>query len=215
MARRGPLPTLDVVLGGDATRIIEFLRRVGRTDPPIDAATADPLRGGPSDVKEKKKKRLPVEPLALHQRRPPWAVERTPAHFVVELPTPTRRTDPPPPAERREAALRAIDLLPPADVTIWSDGSAREGTTCGGAGALIQLHCLGREERIRAHAGAVCTSLRAELTAIREALTVVTSLPDEDLRHVRAVRLLTDSKSGLQQLQRGPAGQVTALAVDI
>ena len=156
---------------------------------------------------------LPIEPLALHQCRPPWAVERTPAHFVVDLPTATRRTDPP--AERREAALRAIDLLPPADVTIWSDGSAREGTTCGGAGALVQLHCLGREERIRAPAGAVCSSLRAELTAIRAALMVVTALPEQDLEHVRAVRLLTDSKSGLQQLQRGPAGQVTALAADI
>ncbi|XP_043204749.1 uncharacterized protein LOC122371992 [Amphibalanus amphitrite] len=158
-------------------------------------------------------KQLPTEPLALYQCRPPWTVERTPAHFVVDLPAPTRRTDPP--DKRREAALRAIELLPPADVTIWSDGSAREGTTCGGAGALIQLHCLGREERIRAPAGAVCSSLRAELTAIGEALAVITSLPEEDRESVRAVRLLTDSKSGLQQLQRGPAGQVTALAADI
>ena len=38
---------------------------------------------------------LPIEPLALHRCRPPWAVERTPAHFVVDLPTATRRTDPP------------------------------------------------------------------------------------------------------------------------
>ena len=156
---------------------------------------------------------LPTEPLALYQCRPPWAAIETPARFVVDLPTPTRRTDPP--AERREAALRAIDLLPPADVTIWSDGSAREGTTCGGAGALVQLHCLGREECIRAPAGAVCSSLRAELTAIREALGTVTSLSNAELERVRSIRLLTDSKSGLQLLQRGPTGQVTALAADI
>ena len=44
---------------------------------------------------------------------------------------------------------------------------------------------------------------------------VETSLSERDLEHVLAVRLLTDSNPGLQQLQRGPAGQVTALAADI
>ena len=156
---------------------------------------------------------LPTEPLALHQCRPPWAVEETPTRFVVDLPTPTRRTDPP--EKRKEAALRAINLLPPADVTIWSDGSAKEGTSCGGAGARIQLHCLGREESIRAPAGAVCSSLRAELTAIHESLARVLSLPAADLERVASIRILTDSRSGLQLLQRGPAGQVTALATDI
>ena len=94
--------------------------------------------------------RLSIESLALHRCRPPWAVERTPARFIVDLQTPTRHTDHS--AERREAALRAIGLLQPADVTIWSGGSTRERTTCGGAGALVQLHCLDREERIRAPA---------------------------------------------------------------
>ena len=48
--------------------------------------------------------------------------------------------------------MRALERLPPADVTIWSDGSTREGTNHGGAGALIQLHHLGREEEVRATA---------------------------------------------------------------
>ena len=50
----GPLPTLD----GDETRTVEFLRRVGRTDPPVDAVTTDHPAGGgggPRDVKHKKK----------------------------------------------------------------------------------------------------------------------------------------------------------------
>ena len=156
---------------------------------------------------------LPTEPLALHQHGPPWTEEENRAHFSVDLPTPTRRTDPS--DKRREAALQAIDLLPPTDVTIWSDGSAREGTTSGGAGTLVQLHCLGREEHVRAPAGAVCSSLPAELVAIREALTVVTSIPEAEQGRVRSVRLLTDSRSGLQLLQRGPAGQGTALAPDV
>ena len=156
---------------------------------------------------------LPAEPLALHQHRPPWTEEDSRVNFSVDLPTPTRRTDPP--DKRREAALQAIDLLPPTDVTTWSDGSAREGTTCGGAGALVQLHCLGREEHVRAPAGAVCSSLRAELVAMREVLTMVTSIPEAEQRRVRSVRLPTDSRSGLQLLQRGLAGKVTALAADV
>ena len=37
----GPLPSLECVLGGSAHKIFEYLRRVGRVDPPVDAATAD------------------------------------------------------------------------------------------------------------------------------------------------------------------------------
>ena len=78
------------------------------------------------------------------------------------------------PGWRREAAQPAIDALPPPDVTVWSDGSAKGGTANGGAGALVQLHSLGREVEVCTAAGAVCSSLRAELVAIREALAVIT-----------------------------------------
>ena len=61
----------------------------------------------------------------------------------------------------------------------------------------------------------MCSSLRAELTAIHESLARVLSLPAADLERVASIRILTDSRSGLQLLQRGPAGQVTALATDI
>ena len=44
----GPLPTLESVLGDDAGRVIEYLRRAGRDDPPVDAVTADPPAGGPA-----------------------------------------------------------------------------------------------------------------------------------------------------------------------
>jgi ribonuclease HI len=129
------------------------------------------------------------------------------------LPTPTRRDDD---ADiRKAAALRAIEALPPADVIIWSDGSAKEGTRDGGAGALVQLTTLNKEVKIKAPAGAVCSSLRAELTAMKEALRVVTELPPQDRTTINSVRLLTDSKSGLQLLQRGPGGQSTILATEV
>lgn len=156
---------------------------------------------------------LPAEPMALYRCRPPWA--ELPGHIciITDLPSPTRRSDPP--AVRREAAIRAINLLPPADVTIWSDGSAREGTTHGGAGALIQLHCLDREASVRAPAGAICSSLRAELMAMKVALAAVTNLEDRELELIHALRLLTDSKSGLQLLDRGPSGQTMSLAAEV
>ena len=156
---------------------------------------------------------LPAEPLALYGCRPPWTSGEGTVRFVIDLPIPTKRTDPP--EKRREAALRAIDELPPTDVTIWSDGSAKAGTTNGGAGALIQLHRLNREVEVRAPAGGVCSSLRAELMAMREALSVVAGLDAEERREARRVRLLTDSRSGLQLLQQGPAAQTSALAVAV
>ena len=156
---------------------------------------------------------LPREEMAHYSCSPPWIpLGRAPV-FITDLPTPTRRTDPP--EARRAAALRALDLLPPADATIWSDGSAAEGTRNGGAGAVIHFHSLNREETVTVPAGAVCSSLRAELTAMREALKKIVELPNEQQRLVRSVRLLTDSLSGLQQLKRGPGRQPTPLAAEV
>ena len=156
---------------------------------------------------------IPVEPLALHRCRPPWSPGGGAVWFVVSLPIATRKTDPP--DKRREAALRAIAELPETDVTIWSDGSAGGGTRNGGAGALVELHRLNREVEVRAPAGSVCSSLRAELTAIKEALAVITSLDAEERQQTRRVRLLTDSLSGLQLLRRGPGAQTSALATEV
>ena len=156
---------------------------------------------------------LPAEPMALYRCRAPWVQHYGHVRIVTDLPSATRRSDPP--EVRREAAIRAIDRLPPAEVTIWSDGSAREGTSDGGAGALIQLHSLNREVVVRAPAGAACSSLRAELMAMREALSAVTHLEAQELQQVHSLRLLTDSRSGLQLLKRGAAGQTMALAADV
>ena len=156
---------------------------------------------------------LPREELAHYKCPPPWLPQGRAPAFITELPTPTRRTDPP--EARRAAALRALALLPPADTTVWSDGSAAEGTRNGGAGAIIQFHSLNREETVTVPAGAVCSSLRAELTAMREALKRIADLPIEQQRKVRSVCLLTDSLSGLLQLKRGPGRQPTPLAAEV
>ena len=150
---------------------------------------------------------------AFYSCDPPWLGHHGGITFRVDLPVATRRSDPP--AVRREAALRAIAELPQPDITIWSDGSARGGMEQGGAGALIQFHHLNKEETVRAPAGAVCSSLRAELTAMREALAAVAGLEEGELASIKSVRLLTDSRSGLQLLGRGPASQTMALAAEV
>ncbi|KAF0298842.1 hypothetical protein FJT64_003842 [Amphibalanus amphitrite] len=153
-----------------------------------------------------------VKGSAFYSCDPPWLGHRGGITFRVDLAVATRRSDPP--AVRREAALRAIAELPHPDVTIWSDGSARGGRNRA-AQALIQFHHLNREEAVRAPAGAVCSSLRAELTAMREAFTAVAGLEDGELASTKSVRLLTDSRSGLQLLGRGPANQTMALAAEV
>ncbi|KAF0292555.1 hypothetical protein FJT64_009450 [Amphibalanus amphitrite] len=130
---------------------------------------------------------------AFYSCDPPWLGHRSGITFRVDLPVATRRSDPP--AVRREAALRAIAELPHPDVTIWSDGSARGGRNRA-AQALIQFHHLNREETVRAPAGAVCSSLRAELTAMREAFAAVAGLEDGELASTNVTNL---SKNELVQ----------------
>ncbi|KAF0307046.1 hypothetical protein FJT64_021552 [Amphibalanus amphitrite] len=180
----------------------------------------DDLNSSPANVLFNYKLRVPdveseekcEESLVFYSCDPPWLGHRGGITFRVDLPVATRRSDPP--AVRREAALRAIAELPHPDVTIWSDGSARGGLNRA-AHALIQFHHLNREETVRAPAGAVCSSLSAELTAMREAFAAVAGLEDGELASTKSVRLLTDSRSGLQLLGRGPANQTMALAAEV
>ena len=50
---------------------------------------------------------------------------------------------------------------------------------------------------------------------MREGLSLVARLDPHDLERVQSIRLLTDSRSGLQQLQRGPSAQTTTLAAEV
>ena len=143
--------------------------------------------------------------VAPQRRRSP-----PPPRFVLDLPQPTRRTDPP--ERRKEAALAALALVPDPDYTIWSDGSAKEGTTEGGGGAILELHREGRTIECLAPAGRVCSSTRAELVAMSEALTRLQELPPASSALIKRVLLCSDSRSGLQLLSRGPDDRQTTIA---
>ena len=154
-----------------------------------------------------------AEPFLRTSLEPPWSPHSGTVTFAVDLPTTTRRTDPP--DKRREAAERALAALPEPDCTIWSDGSAAGGTTNGGGGAIAILHREGRTLECLAAAGASCSSTRAELVAVRAALRTVAGLPAESLGIIREIRLCTDSRACLQTLLRGPAAQAEALPASI
>ncbi|KAF0289387.1 hypothetical protein FJT64_012322 [Amphibalanus amphitrite] len=113
---------------------------------------------------------------------------------------------------RPEPALPDEDALLPHKPCLrrvgQCDGSAAGGTSNGGGGAAIILH-RENDRRIEclAAAGTHCSSTRAELVAVREALKSLASLPADSLDAIKEIRLCTDSRACLQTLQRGQAAQ--------
>ncbi|KAF0307992.1 hypothetical protein FJT64_020733 [Amphibalanus amphitrite] len=118
---------------------------------------------------------VPVAPLTLHQGEPPWKQYNTNVHFGLKLPKLTKRTDPP--ELRKTATLEALAAYPNQDLTIWSDGSALDGTKKGGGGALLELHREGRKIKCTIPAEVVYSSMQAELAAMSEAVKCFLGLP--------------------------------------
>lgn len=145
----------------------------------------------------------PVEPLASFPPRPPWSFQANVQFVYAGLKT-SRRTDCP--EVRRMAALEAMALLPPADVKAWTDGSAQHGISSGGAGVVL---CVGNERWAwHVAAGALCSSFRAEATALLECLQFLhRHLLEHNNLLVREVRVCTDSAALLRALEAGPADQ--------
>ena len=92
------------------------------------------------------------------------------------------------------AAASLLQQTSPEDIIIFTDGSAMEGTRNGGAGAVISIP--GQQKAILKRAcGVICSSYRAEMTAIEIALEYLTahmSNHPEDLVK-RKVWVITDS----------------------
>ncbi|XP_043205423.1 uncharacterized protein LOC122372368 [Amphibalanus amphitrite] len=148
-----------------------------------------------------------MEPI-LQPRTPPWL---RPAPVTFDLEAGTR---PPPgsPADRRrqEAAL-CLASLPQCATWVWTDGSAEEGFRDGGAGALIVWPDDSTEE-LRAPAGSLCSSYRAEMVALRTALRHLLEHPaHEDVPIV----ICTDSQAALAALRSGPSEQRTQLNSEV
>ncbi|KAF0303168.1 RNA-directed DNA polymerase from mobile element jockey [Amphibalanus amphitrite] len=116
------------------------------------------------------------------------------------------------PDTRREAAESRLAELPAEATWLWSDGSAADGVLNGGGGATI-ISPNGDIREVRVAAGALCSSTRAELFALRAALEELLNMDGRDTSLPTVV--CTDSMAALALLRSGPAAQRTPLAADI
>ena len=99
--------------------------------------------------------------------------------------------------KQQEAAVKTIQTID-ADVEVYSDGSALQNTN-GGAGAIIKLRGKDEEYEVKCAAGAITSSYRTEIFAIRLSLQKVEHLLQTNQFNTLAV--FTDSKSAVQHLQ--------------
>ncbi|KAF0307222.1 Retrovirus-related Pol polyprotein from type-1 retrotransposable element R1 4 [Amphibalanus amphitrite] len=151
---------------------------------------------------------VPVEE-RLHVTIPPW-IDDTRVQIRLDIGNHISRTAPP--DVRRERAEEHLATLPDDAVWVWSDGSAEGGVSAGGSGALIILPS-GEEHELRAPAGKICSSTRAELVAIRGALEMLLQL--EGGLAESPVIVCADSQAALATLASGAGSQTTALGAAV
>ena len=149
----------------------------------------------------------PIEP-ALSGRPPPW-VSSGGVTFRLDVGPGL----PPGSSDERKLEVATIHLggLPQCATWVWTDGAADGGVHNGGAGALL-VSPDGEAQELRAAAGKLCSSYRAELTALSLALSYLQEHPDNP---DDPVVICTDSQSALRRLQRGPSAQTSPTAINI
>ena len=154
---------------------------------------------------------LPREPLLITASTAPWEPATPNVHIHTGLVRTALKTAPP--EERRRAAEETLSQLPAADVTVFTDGSAKAGTENGGAGAIVWSG--GREEtRIQAAAGRYTSSYVAELHALNEAAKYLEGAYPAAGPSLN-IRICTDSQSALRRLSDGPAQQTERLPDEV
>jgi ribonuclease HI len=106
----------------------------------------------------------------------PWAVGRRESTVFYHQTEGTRREDPP--EVRRAAAEAMLDNIRRRghpDVEVWTDGAAEDGTTNGGAGAVVRWSDGRPEVTLSLPVGARTSSTAAEAEALRAGLREVSN----------------------------------------
>ena len=139
---------------------------------------------------------------------PPWS---RPAPVTFDLEAGARLPPGSSAENRRQEAALCLASLPQCATWVWTDGSAEGGVLNGGAGVLIEWPDDTSQE-LRAPAGGLCSSYRAELMALRAALQHLLQHPahEED-----PVIFCTDSQATLAVLRQGPTEQREQLGVEV
>ena len=150
------------------------------------------------------------EPTTVVPETAPWETPPTGVTFGATLCRPTSRSDPP--ETRLAAAQDTLRNLPPAEVTVYTDGSAASGLENGGGGAVV-LRGTQETKRLRVPAGRYTSSYRAEMSALAGALRFLRSVAR--VWRPRRVLICTDSQSAIRRLEEGPGRQTDALASQV
>ena len=148
-----------------------------------------------------------IEPFSFISQ-PPWTFNSVNVFYNMDAVKFSSKTDTP--DLRRAASIDVLLSLPPNEYVYWTDGSVVDGTGRGGGGIFIwdpggPQH----QHSWSVPAGRLCSSFRAEMTALKAALTHATS---HDHPHLR---VCTDSLSAIQGLQEGPSRQSAKLGQQI
>ena len=129
--------------------------------------------------------------------RPPWECKiKTTFHMAIERKSENIRTN-------RQAAVQAIQALEQdTDITVYTDGSARDSNKDGGAGIHFE-----RDDQLRdiaCPAGRYTSSFQAEMKALQIALHTVTQA---NHLHNKSILFITDSQSSWNKIRQLHKGQ--------
>ncbi|XP_043215485.1 uncharacterized protein LOC122378438 [Amphibalanus amphitrite] len=179
------------------------LRKVAESQAPIRLSTVTGWRGVGEETWRAAGICPPIEPI-LPLPDPPWEPSPT-VSFGLDIGAaiPTAASD----TWKRNAAFQHLAALPQCATWVWTDGSATDGVLNGGAGALI-VWLDGEERSVRAPAGRLYSSFRAETVTLQAALSFLLGNP---LHADEPVVICTDSQSALAALREGPAAQHSPL----
>jgi ribonuclease HI len=158
------------------------------------------------------------EPLPLHPRVPPWRTrDVSKVDFRPHLALKVTKRDHP--EVRRMAAVDTLELLPPCDVSAYTDGSVLDPRRLGkGGGGYVAEDPDGNRLDGKCAAGARCTSYRAEISAVVKLCDdllrghddggqMLCGLDEIGVRRCPEIRICLDCQSAIKALSRGPSEQ--------
>ena len=140
----------------------------------------------------------------MRSKFPPWTVHPN-VTIHTTLHQPISRLDPT--HLKKAITLECLDQLPPADLIVWTDGSALEAVKDGGVGVYIESPR--GNQLLHFPAGQLSSSYRAEMTALEATLNILRE--DRTTPTLKEVRICTVSQSALETLAKGPVNQVEVL----
>ena len=138
----------------------------------------------------------------IAQKVKPWD-HKPNVKFLTQLREPCNKAESPDELNRKTKDTLDYHETDRKDIIVWTDGSVLEEQTKGGSGAIVETN-QGKVE-LTEPAGKYCTSFHAEMVAIKIAIEYIKNNNTDK----NSIIILTDSKSAIEELQKGPMRQST------